>query len=159
MRIRPIFKVLFLFLLLGCKKDQRIDSKKIIGLWNIERDAYTKGTLRINENQTFKFKETAHLSETFSEGIWKIKKDTLFLNSKPSTECLYLNNFSPFCEDEFIVVKPYIETTIENCHPDNFTKYYTSFNQEKFIVKNDSLIYINENKNCENEQFGYRIYK
>ncbi|MEN2436604.1 hypothetical protein AAH994_14400 [Weeksellaceae bacterium A-14] len=133
--------------------------KKIVNNWNIKRDAYAKGNLILNENRTFQFTEKSHLSETFSSGNWKIENDTIFLNSKMPKECLYVNNFKPYCEDKYVVFKEKIETTIENCEPKNFTKFYTAFQNEKFIFKNDSLIYINPNKNCANNQYNYKLYK
>lgn len=158
MKVRyPILIICTLFI--GCKNNDEELSKKIVGKWNVERDVYAKGSLILNTYQTFQFSEENHLSETYSTGNWKIKNDTLLLNSKKPNDCLYINFFSPYCEDKYIVIKPHIETTVENCEPKNFGKFYTKFSNEKFVFKNDILTYINENKNCANEQFPYKIFK
>ncbi|MBW8358170.1 MAG: hypothetical protein K0M63_00025, partial [Weeksellaceae bacterium] len=162
MKIR-LLNIFFLYftLFLGCesKNGEEELAKKTIGNWNVERDVYTKGSLVLNTNKTFQFSEEGHLSETHSNGTWNIKNDTLILNSLMPTECLYVNNFSPYCEDKYIVTKEKIETTIENCEPKKIGKFYTKFSNEKFVIKKDTLIYVNENKNCANEQFPYKIFK
>lgn len=160
MKIRYSKTVLIICtLFFGCKNNDEELSKNIVGKWNVERDVYSKGSLVLNTDKTFHFSENKHLSETYSSGNWIIKNDTLLLNSKMPTECLFVNNFSPYCKDKHIVVKPLIETTFENCEPQNYGKFYTKFDNEKFVVKEDTLTYINENKNCANEQYPYKIIK
>lgn len=146
-----------LFFLAGCEDKKNIE--KIIGSWTIERDVYTNGILKINSDKTFNFSETRDGSKTYANGYWRIKKDTLILNSEMATECLYVNNFKQYCEDKYIVVKPYIETTVENCEPNKGSNYYTKFSDEKFIVKGELIYYINTNKNCANEQFEIKIHR
>src|SRR5690606_23752260 len=141
----------FIFLIISiiftsCQKEN-IDEINVVNNWNIKRDPYTSGQLVLNENKTFHFTERSHLSETFSNGVWKMKDDTIYLNSKMHNECLYMNSFKPYCEDKYIVTREKIETTIENCQPKNYTRFYTIFQNEKFKFRNDSLFYVNPNKN------------
>ncbi|MDO5616854.1 MAG: hypothetical protein Q4G16_11730 [Cruoricaptor ignavus] len=151
--------ILILLIFCSCIDSKKIKAEKIIGNWNIERNAYSKGNLDITENKTFSFSETSHLNETYANGNWEIINDTLILTSKMPNECLYVNNFAQYCEDKYIVVKLFFETTIEHCEPKNITKNFTKFDNEKFVIKSDSLIYISTNKNCANEQFEYKINK
>ncbi len=153
----------FIFLIISiiftsCQK-KNIDEINVVNNWNIKRDPYTSGQLVLNENKTFHFTERSHLSETFSNGVWKMKDDTIYLNSKMHNECLYMNSFKPYCEDKYIVTREKIETTIENCQPKNYTRFYTIFQNEKFKFRNDSLFYVNPNKNCANKQSNYEIYR
>ena len=153
----------FIFLIISiiftsCQKEN-IDEINVVNNWNIKRDPYTSGQLVLNENKTFHFTERSHLSETFSNGVWKMKDDTIYLNSKMHNECLYMNSFKPYCEDKYIVTREKIETTIENCQPKNYTRFYTIFQNEKFKFRNDSLFYVNPNKNCANKQSNYEIYR
>ena len=147
------------FFLVSCKDKRLLTAEKIIGSWSVERDAYSKGTLKINPGKTFNFSETRDTSKTYANGNWRIENDTLILTSIMAPECLYVNNFAQYCEDKSIVVKPYIETTIENCDPKKSENFYTKFNDEKFVIKGPSIFYINTNKDCANEQFETKIHR
>ncbi len=153
------FKFLIISIILTSCQKENIDEKNIVNNWNIKRDPYTSGQLVLNENRTFHFAERTHLAEAFSNGVWKIEDDTIYLNSKMTKECLYIDKFKPYCEDKYIVTKEKIETTIENCEPKNYTRFYTIFQNEKFLFRNDSLIYVYPNKNCANLQSNYEIYR
>ena len=144
--------------MISCQND-KINIQKIAKNWKIQRDIYSKGNLIIKENKEFEFNEKSHLSETFSRGSWIIKRDTLFLKSQIPSECLYMYNFSLYCEKKYILIEELIETTIENCTPNNHTILFTKFQNEKFILRNDSLIYVNSNKNCANKQTNYKLYQ
>lgn len=158
MMFNKLYFLLFAIIFVGCHSD-KIDLKLILGNWKIERDVYTKGALTINANRTFKFSEIGHLSESYSSGTWEIKKDTLVLSSTMPKECLYVNKFAPSCPNKNIVIEGKIETTIENCEPKKYTKFYSKFLTEKFILKKNALIYIVTNKNCDKKHTDYRIFR
>ena len=154
------YKYLFLtlsFFLNGCADKKKIE--KILGSWTVERNVYTNGILKINSDKTFLFSETRDGCTMYANGSWRIKKDTLILNSKMPAECLYVTYFAQYCEDKYIVVKPYIETTVENCEPNKLMNYYTKFTDEKFIIIGELIYYINTNRNCANEQFETKIHR
>ncbi len=154
---------LLLLFLLSCgnevTRENKIPEKNLIGRWHISRDPYAKGEIYLNTDHSFVFSESGHLSETYSTGKWEVNKDTLLLNSIMPGECLYLTSFAPACEELYIAIKPKIEVTIENCEPKSYTKFYTEFRQEKFVMSTDSLSYVNMNKNCANKQYPYKIYR
>ena len=155
---KKLYFLLFATIFVGCQSD-KIDFKLFGGNWKIERDVYRKGALIINQDRTFKFSDIGHLSESYSSCTWKIKKDTLVLSSTMPQECLYVHKFAPFCPNKNIIIEEKIETTIENCEPKNYTKFYSKFLREKFILKKDSLIYIVTNKNCDKKHTDYRIFR
>jgi len=49
-------------------------------------------------------------------------------------------------------------TTIKNCDPKPSSKFFTEFNDSKFTIKSDSLIYLNLNIEYKKEYGNYKIY-
>lgn len=103
-------------LLFGCQKN--IEPDEFVGTWIIDGIPYSKAKITFSKNHTFEYVEKNDFSNSNSNGKWEIREDTLILNSVFPNECLYVNNFLQSCNDEqAILVKPFIETTIINCRP------------------------------------------
>lgn len=81
------------------------------------------------------------MTQLYSEGLWLIKNDTLILNSLRPNDCLYIDDFSFNEKETFESMK----TTLKNGTPKPNSKFFTEFNNSKFMVKPDSLIYLNLN--------------
>ena len=164
--MRIIIVILTILLLSSCNKPNKIidlHRKKIIGIWKLDlkKDSLNIITAKLNllENNTFKY-SGKYESEIalFSEGKWKIVSDTLFLNTENINKCYYLwNGISTQCEnfdnsktENGIVVKQNIveHTTIKNCLPKSRNIYYSKFTDEKFLIKNDLLIYVPKKYDC-----------
>ncbi len=153
-RILPFF---VLFILFNCSKsaDNKLKKdKEFIRDWKVVRYPYSNAVLSLFGNNEFKYYETRHTSELYSEGLWSIKNDTLILNSLRPNDCLYIDDFSLNEKETFESIK----TTLKNCIPQPNSKFFTEFNNSKFIIKNDSLIYLNLNVEYKKEYGNYKIY-
>lgn len=153
-RILPFF---LLFILFDCSKS--VDNKlkkdeELIRDWKVVRYPYSNATLTLLENNQFKYSESGHITQLYSEGLWSIKNDTLILNSLRPNDCLYIDDFSLNEKETFESMK----TTLKNCNPKPNSKFFTEFSNSKFIVKPDSLIYLNLNVEYKKEYGNYKIY-
>ena len=164
--MRITILILTFLLLSSCNKHNEItdiNPKNITGVWKLDlkKDSLNIIAAKLNllENNTFKYsgKYESKIA-LFSQGKWKIAADTLFLNTENINKCYYLwNGISTQCQnfdeskiENGIVVKQHIvePTTIENCLPKSRNVYYSKFIDEKFLIKNDLLIYIPKRYDC-----------
>ena len=164
--MRITISILTFLLVSSCNKQSKIieiNSNKVLGIWklNLKKDSLNiiTANLHLLENKTFKYsgKYESKIS-LFSQGKWKIVSDTLFLNTENISKCYYLwNGISTQCEnfdqsniENGIVVKQYFEdpTTIKNCIPKDNNVFYSKFTDEKFLIKNDLLIYVPKKYDC-----------
>ena len=152
---------LLIFAFNSCKKKE-IDSiiqDKIIGNWKIKNNEYDKEYLEINSDNTFYYKGVGHLNESFAKGRWKVVNDSLVLNSITPKECLYVVNFGTYCEHANIVIEEKINTTFDDCEPQTISKLYKAFNDTRFILKKDTMFYVEVNKNCSNKLNKIKLYR
>ena len=152
-----IISVIFIFFAFGCSKVENDNIEKtesFIRDWEVVRYPYSNATLTLLNNNEFKYEETGHITELYSEGIWNKKGDTLMINSLRPNKCLYVDDFSLNKEETFESMK----TTINNCFPEPHAIMFTEFSNEKFIIKIDSLIYLNLNKDYKQKYGNYKIY-
>ena len=152
-----IISVIFILFAFGCSKVENNKfetTESFIRDWKVVRYPYSNATLTLLNNNEFKYEETGHITELYSEGIWNKKGDTLMINSLRPNKCLYVDDFSLNNEDTFEAMV----TTINNCLPEPNAKMFTEFSNEKFIIKKDSLIYLNLNKDYKQKYGNYKIY-
>ena len=173
MRITII--ILTLLSLLSCKKQtniKEINLTKIIGIWKLElkKDSVNIISAKLNllTNNTFEYTgKYESKNSLFSQGKWKIVSDTLFINTENINKCYFLwNGISTQCEnfdesktENGIVVKQRIiePTTIENCLPKSRSIYYSNFTNEKFLIRNDFLIYVPKKYDCSKYISGIKM--
>lgn len=128
---------------ISCKNfDQKAALKKqVIGDW---KNKTTSEKFKILKNNQFYYQDNSeeNLISFYSIGTWKIENDTLFFTSKMPKECLHVHKFGGSCVDSNFSGDFLIETTILDCTPKNAKKYFIKFTNEKFILRNDSLLYI-----------------
>ena len=102
-----IISVIFMFLAFACSKVENNNSEKtesFIRDWKVVRYPYSNATLTLLKNNEFKYEETGHISELYSEGIWNKKGDTLVVNSFRPDKCLYVDDFSLNNEETFLFI-------------------------------------------------------
>ena len=155
--LKNIVLIFLSIIFLACSqniKDNFEKSEDFIRDWKVIRYPYSNATLNLSANHTFKYQETGHLSEIYSEGIWKMNNDTLILNSLQPNECLYIDDFSltkgKTLDD--------MQTTLKNCEPKPNSKFFTEFNNSKFIITKDSLKYLNLNPDYLKKYGNYKIF-
>ncbi|KPH14665.1 hypothetical protein [Chryseobacterium sp. ERMR1:04] len=135
-------------------------SQKKYGTWKVERYTDNKGYLTILPNNKFSFYEKTADSESLSEGNWTLQNNLLILNSVMPKTCLYVSHFSLLCPEMMERIKKKIVTTKDNCRPKIETKFFIEFFNEKFLMKKNSLIYLNQrDADCENKQKIFKIYR
>lgn len=145
-----IYLLIIALTLFSCKKNTSFDMCKICGEWNIKSDAMETGEILIfNTDNNFTYKSVGHITESFSQGNWKIKENTLILNSIMPKECFYTLSFGGKCKSSHLLKDELIDKTISECEPSALNKFYVEFKNSKFLIKEDSLIYQTTNKSCE----------
>ncbi len=134
----------------SCKKDNpKIEeNSKFVKVWfDTVRSYPFKAKLIINKNKTFKYSGGACTSSFGAKGIWRIENDTIILNSIKPKECMWKRDFGLICEK--LTDNDY--KTIKDCEPKGEDSY-ENFENEKFYVRNDTLIHKNDKndkmKNC-----------
>lgn len=156
--MRPETLLIFLAIcFVGCTKEispKSAATDRFLRQWNVVRYPYSNASLTISSNHIFKYEETGHLQDYYSTGTWRLDKDTLILNSTVPAECLYIDDFSLNQQQ----TSDHLTTTVKNCEPDAGRKFYTDFNEAKFIVTTDSLKYLNLNPDYKKLYGNYRIY-
>jgi len=156
--MRQKIPLIFLTLIfINCSQESRNKFKRkeyFIRDWKVNRYPYSNATLSIYANHEFKYSETGHLSENYSEGIWNINNDTLTLNSLQPNECLFIDDFSLNASDNVDEMK----MTIKNCEPKPNSKVFTEFSNAKFLIKKDSLHYLNLNPEYQKQYGNYKIF-
>ncbi len=151
---------ILLILLSSCNKSssKKEEISKFVRTWfDTVQGMPLKEKLIIKENKTFEFSSRACQDGSKSNGIWKLENDTIILNSIKPKECLFQHRFG-FCL--IIGDKSYFENnkTIRGCEPSGRNSSYEIFENEKFIIKNDTLIHINKkNAPCPNLKIAYSM--
>ncbi|WP_300671196.1 hypothetical protein [Soonwooa sp.] len=150
--------VLISFLLINCSKQEKaqfVKSEDFIRDWSVVRYPYSDATLSLMSNHNFSYSENGHMSGSFSEGTWQKKGDTLILNSNQQKDCFYLDDFSLNTK----TLNDELWTSIKDCQPKDGSDFFTEFKNSKFIVKKDSLIYLDLNPDYKKQYGNYKIYK
>ena len=123
---------------------------KYLGVWHsTDRHYEYSADLKIDSMNNFIYDGGACTWSFLSKGSWKLNGDTIVLNSFEPTECYYVEDFGI----KIIVEPPIIgdttihemRTSIRGCEP-QLSSTYIMFNNEKFIIKNDTLIHIAHKK-------------
>ena len=144
---------------IGCQKDRQSTSvsknlsrELVQGNWKnfVQNEIYSE--IIIMKSGNFNYTNNSELL-SFSNGTWNVKRDTLYLNSVIPHECFFVSKFGPICRNPNILIEELIETTIENCEPSHENKYFIKFLNEKFIIRNDTLIHIPKCQNVEDIKF------
>ena len=140
----------FLILLSSCKKElpKEIENPKFVRTWyDTVQGMPFRAKLSINANKTFEYLSGACQSSSESKGTWKIKNDIIILKSIKPKGCHFQNRFGVYCIK--IGDKSHFENnkTIKGCEPSERESDYEIFENEKFIIQNDTLIHINQAKN------------
>ena len=148
---KSLFLLFFLLTLLSsCRKEipKEIENPKFVRTWyDTVQGMPFQAKLNIKEDKTFEYISGACQSSSKSNGSWKIKNDTITLKSVKPKGCLFQNRFGVYCIK--IGDKSYFENnkTIKDCEPSGSESDYEIFENEKFIIRNDTLIHINQAKN------------
>jgi hypothetical protein len=140
--------LLFLFVVLnlfsGCKKElpKKTENPKFVRTWydTVQGMPY-RAKLIIKTNKTFEFSSHSCQSGAESKGKWTIEKDTIILNSIKPKNCLFQHPFGIICNFDEIVKN---NKTIKDCEPSGRESDYVIFEDEKFYIKNDTLIHENK---------------
>ncbi len=135
---------------LSCKKElpKEIENSKFVRVWHDTVQMLPfKAKLDIKANKTFEFLSGACQSRSKSIGTWKTENDTIILKSIKPKGCLFQNRFGVYCIPKND--KSFFENnkTIKGCEPSGRESVYEIFDNEKFIIQNDTLIHVNQAKN------------
>ena len=142
---KPSFALFFLTLLLSCKKEVSVENQMFVRTWfDTIQGMPFKAKLIIKADKTFEYTSATCQSRSKSNGNWEIKNDTISLKSIKPKGCLYQNRFGVYCSK--IDNNSFFENnkTIEGCEPNGREPDYEIFENEKFIIKNDTLIHVNQ---------------
>ena len=160
--MRNTFLILSIFLIIisSCNKSapKKEENPKFVRTWfDTVQGMPLKQKLIIKENKTFEFSSRACQDGSKSNGTWKIEKDTIILNSVKPKGCLFQHKFG-FC----IIIgnNSYLENnkTIEGCEPSGRDSSYEIFENEKFFMRNDTLIHkTKKNAPCPNLKIAYSM--
>ena len=112
--------------------------------------------LEIKQNRTFKLIGGACTAGWWSEGSWNLKNDTIILNSIKPKKCVYLREYAAMCRTIEEIRKNDRKISIKDCTPDSDDDYEMFIN-EKFYIRNDTLIHVKQNKKCEGIEVAYSI--
>jgi len=97
-RILPFFILFILFTtLFDCSKssDNKLHKDEaFVHDWKVVRYPYSNATLTLLKNNEFKYSESGHMTQMYSEGLWSKNENTLILNSLRPNECLHIDDFS-----------------------------------------------------------------
>ncbi len=120
------------------------------------------GFLTIKNDQTFSFNYGACDHGGFSRGVWSLNGDTLILNNSIIDTCYYITEFGINCiaipESEEDL--PELKTTIPNCKPESLDIDFVLFENECFLLINDTLSLIpNEGCLCPEESDKFTLEK
>lgn len=143
-----LFVVLTIFS--SCKKElqKEIENPKFVRTWHDTVQGMPfRAKLSINANKTFEYLSGACQSSSESNGTWKIKNDTIILKSIKPKGCHFQNRFGVYCIPKNDKIFFENIKTIKDCEPSGSEPEYEIFENEKFIIQNDTLIHINQAKN------------
>ncbi len=124
---------------------------KYLGVWHSTDRHFEYSTdLKIDSMNNFTYEGGACESSFLSKGSWKLNGDTIVLNSFQPEECYYVQDFGIKYIDEPPIIDDTttheLRTSIKGCKPDKYYITYFLFNNERFIIKNDTLIHIANTK-------------
>lgn len=145
----------------GCDKSRtsKIEEKntsKYVKIWfdTIRTYPYI-AELKIKKNNTFEFFSGACTYRSISKGTWIIKNDTIILNSSQPKDCFYMCEYGTICKTiEEINKRRDRKKSIKDCNAD-IEFEYELFSNEKFYLKNDTLVHVKQNKQCAGLEFAY----
>lgn len=152
-----LYNLTIIFIISSCISKNNIAESseeqfdKYLGIWHTTFRHYEySADLKIDSMNNFIYEGGACESSFLSKGSWKLNGDTIILNSFQPEECYYVNDFGI----KYIVAPPIIgdttkhelRTSIKGCEPDLVYTTYILFNNERFIIKNDTLIHITHTK-------------
>jgi len=128
--------------------DNDFINNEFLGEWcSVERVIPFGAVLTIDTNYNFTYKGAVCMASFYSKGNWTLNNDTLTFNSIEPKECCYITGFRTTCAKVTIGdttsyerFKP--KTSIKDCEPDDIDYYYVIFKNEKFIIKDSTLIYL-----------------
>lgn len=140
----------FLFIFSSCKRElpKEIENPKFVRTWyDTVQGMPFRAKLNIRADKTFDYSSRACQSGSKSNGKWTIVNDTIILKSIKPKGCRFQNRFGVYCIK--IGDESYFENnkTIKGCEPNGSESNYEIFENEKFIIKHDTLIHINQVKN------------
>jgi hypothetical protein len=147
-------------LLSSCNKPlpKKEENPKFVRTWyDTVQGMPLREKLTIKANKTFEYSSRSCESGSESKGTWKIENDTIILKSIKPKGCRFQNRFA-FCIP--LNDKSYFENnkTIKGCEPNGRDASYAIFENEKFFLKNDSLIYVGNKENpCSNLKIGFSM--
>lgn len=125
------------------------DNTPYPGEWHSVKKSYPfSATLKIDSNYNFTYDGGACALRFGSNGNWNLSGDTLILNSLWPEECCYVNDFSMHCAivDVNSSTAFKITTSTPGCTPQKIYEYIL-FKNEKFLIKDSTLIHIQYTNN------------
>jgi Carbohydrate binding domain (family 32) len=151
-------------LLFGCNKVKPIEKKKskFERVWfdTVQMIPFS-AKLQINKNNTFEYKSHSCQVGSKSNGTWSIKNDTIVLNSIKPKGCHLQYPFGIVCAfNKGNTQKNEENQTIKGCNPSESDVIYEIFQNEKFYIRNDTLIHLNKIKEeCPNLKVVFSKYE
>lgn len=149
--MKKFFILLTLLILsFSCKKTEpKNEIIKFVRIWyDTVQGMPFKSKLNIKTNNTFEYLSQSCESGSKSNGKWKIENDTIILNSIKPKKCLFQYPFGVLCIP-FNQPLPENNKTIKDCEPSGRNASYEIFENEKFYIRNDTLIHANKrNDDC-----------
>jgi hypothetical protein len=121
----------FLIGMVACKKEKLVLPNKFERKWfSID------GHLKIDSTNKFEYVYNNSVSQSVSNGTWKVVNDTLVLNSFAPKGCYFIENFNiePPKDTSQIISNPITE---KGCEPNIG---YVIFKNEKFYIKDTLLM-------------------
>lgn len=149
MKLKLLLTFLFI-VFISCKKDETkaIEKSEFVKTWfDTVRMVPFTSKLIINENKTFEYNGGACTSSFKSKGFWKIEKDTLILNSSKTNKCYWKHPFGLMCSKKDFEKISEDNKTVKDCNRSD-ENAYVIFDNEKFYIRNDTLIHTKKNKYC-----------
>lgn len=142
---------MLLILLSSCNKTvpKKEENPKFVRVWfDTVQGMPFKAKLNIKENKTFEYSSRSCQDGSESNGTWKIENDTVVLNSIKPKGCRFQYPFGVVCIS-FNEEYSGNNKTIKDCEPNGRDASYEIFKNEKFYIKNDTLIHANKrNDSC-----------
>lgn len=153
----------FFILLVSCNKSSPKEPLEVLNsqfakVWfDTVRGIPFYSKLEIKQNNTYKYVGGACTASWSSEGVWIIKNDTIILNSKKPKECVYLSEYGTMCRTRIEIQKNGPEISSKDCDTAYSYPEFEVFKNEKFYLKNDTLVHVKQNKKCEGIDIAYSM--
>ena len=155
--------LLISILFVSCNKSSSKESPKVLNskfvkVWfDTIRGVPFFSKLEIKQNRTFKYVGGACTESWSSEGLWIIKNDTIILNSIKPKDCVYLSEYGTMCKTIAEIRKNGPEISSKDCDTAYSYPEFEVFKNEKFYLKNDTLVHVKQNKKCEGIDIAYSM--